>query len=44
MEHSNRELTAIEAFFLDAGMPAVEMEACPVPDCAVCLASLPKAA
>jgi len=44
MEHSNRQLTAIEALFLDAGLPVVEVQACPAPDCAVCRASLPKAA
>jgi len=44
MEHSSRELTAIEALFLAAGLPAIEVQACPVPDCEVCRASLPKAA
>jgi len=44
MENSNRQLTAIEALFAGAGLPAVEVEACPVPDCAVCRATLPKAA
>ena len=44
MENSNRELTAIETLFLDAGLPAVEVQACPVPGCELCAAALPKAA
>jgi hypothetical protein len=44
MENSNRQLTAIEALFAGAGLPAVEVDACPVPDCCVCRAPLQKAA
>ena len=44
MENSNRELTAIEAVFLDAGLPALEVQACPIPDCELCAAALSKAA
>ena len=44
MEHMNSELTALEAFFLDAGLPVSEVEACPVAGCPACTETLPVAA
>jgi hypothetical protein len=44
MEHMNSELTALEAFFLDAGLPVSEVEACPVPGCPACAPALTRAA
>ena len=43
MEHTNSELTALEAFFLDAGLPVSEVEACPVPGCPACALALTRA-
>lgn len=44
MEHINSEITAIEAFFLEAGLPVDEVEACPVAECVICTATLSQAA
>lgn len=44
MEHTTSEITALEAFFLEAGLPVTEVEMCPVADCAVCTATLSQAA
>jgi len=44
MENKNSEPTALETLFLEAGLPASEVESCPVPNCTVCRAPLPRAA
>jgi len=36
--------TTVEAFFLAAGLPAVEVRACPVEHCAFCRSRLAEAA
>jgi hypothetical protein len=41
---NDRDLTPLEAFFADAGMPVREVEACPVADCEICHHPVPKAA
>ncbi|NIR41977.1 MAG: hypothetical protein GWN79_28280, partial [Actinobacteria bacterium] len=37
----DREPTPLEALFAAAGLPAHEVEACPVPDCEICHPTLP---
>ena len=44
MEHMHTDLTDLEAFFLDAGLPATEVEACPDATCSFCTEALPRAA
>ena len=44
MQNTTSEPTALEIFFLEAGLPAAEVEACPAPDCSLCRESLARAA
>jgi len=44
MQRTSNQLTALESLFLEAGLPATEVDACPAPDCSLCRRTLPKAA